>query len=170
MTDILEVTYKDIANVFGVSTNAVKGHTKESKSVYLASGWFTPGQERRVKNAEVVLKSHGLDVFSPREHQFGDIVPMNSPEWREMTFRNDVHAIHETDFMFAIYDEMDSGTMWEIGYAYAIGKPIILFNESEDTVNLMQTESIQAYLTNWYEVVNYDFDRMPYVQFTGNVH
>ncbi|PEM65303.1 nucleoside 2-deoxyribosyltransferase [Bacillus pseudomycoides] len=138
------------------------------KKVYLASGWFNENQERRVAEAERVLRGLGLEVFSPRENQCEE-AEFGSKEWRELVFDNDINHIDWADFVFAIYDEEDAGTCMEIGYAYATGKPILVFNEQEKTLNLMITDSLTAYFESFEDVKAYDFKVMKHIPYTGSV-
>lgn len=138
------------------------------KKVYLASGWFNENQERRVAEAERVLRGLGMEVFSPRENQCGE-AEFGTKEWRELVFDNDINHIDWADFVFAIYDEEDAGTMMEIGYAYATGKPILVFNEQEKTLNLMISDSLTAYFESFEDVKAYDFKAMKHVPYTGSV-
>lgn len=114
-----------------------------------------------------ILDSKGLEVFSPKEHQnkhleFGTI------EWRKATFKNDVDHIDWCDCVVAIicqgnYD--DSGTAWELGYAYATNKPVILVNLTGEAINLMIADSLHALITSYDELKDYDFNelkRIPY--------
>jgi nucleoside 2-deoxyribosyltransferase len=113
------------------------------QKVYLASGFFTEKQYKAVERAEKFLRSKGFEVFSPREHQFEDI-PFGTKEWRAAVFDNDVNHILWADFVFAILDEkMDEGTLWELGYAFAHGKPIVLFNDSTNGKTSKNTTSKQ---------------------------
>lgn len=140
----------------------------KGKKIYLASGWFNENQEKRLSKAEEVLRGMGFDVFSPREHQFKEYV-YNTQPWRDVVFKNDVDNVKDADFIFAIYDETDSGTMFEIGLAYAIGKPIFVFHEKEEYCNLMISESLQAYFKTWEDVQNYDWTTCPFIRFEGEV-
>jgi len=141
---------------------------KKYNKIYLAGGWFNENQERRIEEAEKVLRGLGFDVFSPREHQ-NEHLEFGTKEWREATFDNDIKHVHWSDFVVAIYDEEDAGTMMEIGVAYAIGKPILVFHEGEDIVNLMITDSLTGYFKNWEEVKEYDFQTMKHKPYTGEV-
>ncbi|MFP7487249.1 nucleoside 2-deoxyribosyltransferase [Priestia filamentosa] len=140
----------------------------EGKKIYLASGWFNENQERRLKKAEEVLREMGFEVFSPREHQFLEY-SYNSQPWRDVVFENDVDNVHKADFIFAIYDETDSGTMFEIGLAYALGKPIFIFHEAEEYCNLMISESLNAYFKSWDQVKHYDWKTCPVIRYEGTV-
>ena len=92
-------------------------------------------------------------------------------EWRKATFKSDVDAIDECDVMVAIncegnYD--DAGTMWEIGYAYATKKPVVLFNNTEKTINLMIADSLHSLITSYDELKEYDFntlEKKPYLNY-----
>lgn len=136
--------------------------------IYLASGWFNPNQERRVAEAEEVLNGLGFDVFSPRKHQHPHLKYM-SKEWRQATFKSDVDHVEWCDVIFAVYDEEDSGTMWEIGYAFKTGKPIVIFHETGGYVNLMISDSLRAYLTTWKQVKEYDFMNLPEIPYEGEI-
>ena len=48
-------------------------------------------------------------------------------EFNETVFRHCIHAVSEADAMLCILEgpDVDSGTCIEMGYAYALGKPII---------------------------------------------
>ncbi|WP_214796492.1 MULTISPECIES: nucleoside 2-deoxyribosyltransferase [unclassified Exiguobacterium] len=137
---------------------------------YLAAGFFNERQLADVKAVEAILEENGMDYFSPRQHQFEEL-EFGSLEWRYATFDNDVEHIREADVMVAIIDEAyDSGTVWEIGYAYSIGVPIILVDVTgSNKANLMLTESVTAYLHGLAELSLYDFSKRHAVQFEGEV-
>lgn len=137
------------------------------KKIYLASPFFNVVENERVDKVKEILDSKGLEVFSPKEHQnkhleFGTI------EWRKATFKNDVDHIDWCDCVVAIicqgnYD--DSGTAWELGYAYATNKPVILVNLTGEAINLMIADSLHALITSYEELKDYDFNelkRIPY--------
>lgn len=127
--------------------------------IYLASPFFNPAEIERVDKVKEILDSKGLEVFSPKEHQSPDL-EFGSKEWREKTFHNDVGHINWCDCVVAIicngnYD--DSGTAWELGYAYATGKPVILVNFTGEAINLMIADSLHALITSYEELKDYDF-------------
>lgn len=136
--------------------------------IYLAGGWFNEEQEKRITTFEKVLRDSGHEVFSPRENQHEEYT-FGTEAWRTATFNGDVEAIDWADVIFAIYDQEDAGTMFEVGYAYATETTIVLFNESEKVVNLMLSDSCFAYLQTVEEVAAYDFDQPVRVPFAGEV-
>jgi nucleoside 2-deoxyribosyltransferase len=111
--------------------------------IYLAGPLFTTAE--RAFNAELSqgLENLGHVVWLPQE---------NEPRKRDrrVIFETDVLGINQNEVVVANMDgsDPDSGTSWECGYAYAKGKPIILFrtdfrcsNEGGALFNLMLTES-----------------------------
>ncbi|MEX3713402.1 nucleoside 2-deoxyribosyltransferase [Cytobacillus horneckiae] len=133
--------------------------------IYLASPFFdVDGREEtvHVKKAEEVLRALGHEVFSPRENQLPEL-EYGSFEWRTNVFRSDIKHIQWADIVFAIvgdnYD--DTGTSFEAGYAFGIGKPFMVFNPTGNIINLMLTDSLHAYFEDWNEVARYDFNMLP---------
>ncbi|MDT0150021.1 nucleoside 2-deoxyribosyltransferase [Priestia aryabhattai] len=137
--------------------------------IYLASGFFDDFQNKHVTSAEDYLRSKGFEVFSPREHQ-NEQLEFGSKEWRQATFDNDVNHIVWCDFVFAILDDkMDEGVLWEIGYAHAIGRPVVLLDLSNRVINLMVSDSITAYLEDWDDAYSYDLKTLRHKPYTGEV-
>ena len=141
-----------------------------SKKIYLASPFFNEEETTRLEKVRDILRGKGLDVFVPMEQQHKHL-EFGSTEWRKATFKNDVDHIDWCDIVVAIncqgnYD--DAGTMWEIGYAYATKKPVILFNNTDKTINLMVADSLHSLITSYDELQEYDFNKLekrPYLNY-----
>ncbi|WP_316571808.1 nucleoside 2-deoxyribosyltransferase [Neobacillus sp. YIM B06451] len=128
------------------------------KRVYLASPFFNEKEIRYVEQVEEILAEKGLSVFSPFRHtgeaEFG------SRQWSIETFMDDIKHIKWAEVVVAIYHGFysDSGTAWELGYAYATDKPVILVHVGENS-NLMVHEGAHANIT-LEELKEYDFGQM----------
>jgi nucleoside 2-deoxyribosyltransferase len=88
--------------------------------LYFAGPLFTTPE--RAWNAEVTaaLRDAGHEIFLPEEQEPGkDAAGI---------FATDVGGIDWADGLVAIVDgpDPDSGTSWEVGYAYGTGKPVVL--------------------------------------------
>ena len=88
--------------------------------LYFAGPLFTTPE--RTWNAEVAaaLRAAGHEVFLPQEWESGKDGPG--------IFATDVGGIDWADGLVAIMDgpDPDSGTAWEVGYAFGVRKPIVL--------------------------------------------
>lgn len=103
------------------------------KKIYLAGGWFTPHTKKIIDILEEELgKLEGATVYSPRRdgtkltpNQFGNV------EIRKKVFQDNVDNILNADFLVASLDGkdgyLDTGTVWEVGFASAHGIPVIGF-------------------------------------------
>lgn len=110
-------------------------------TVYLASPFFRPEQIERVEFIETTLENCGYTVFSPRKEFV--VKPNATSEDRKKGFTGNCEAIDKSDFILAVTDGKDMGTIWEAGYAFAKDKPILYFAETlgNNDFNLMLAES-----------------------------
>jgi nucleoside 2-deoxyribosyltransferase len=96
--------------------------------VYLASPFFNLGQRWLVDEARRCLTELGLEVFSPI-HDVG-------PGPAHLVGPADIQALEECDRVFAILDGLDAGTVFEVGYARAQGKPVYALAQAVSEENL----------------------------------
>lgn len=96
------------------------------KKFYLASPFFTEKQRDTVCKVANILRAAGHEVFVPMEHKIEDAWSYSPEEWAEKVFLMDLEAIRACDEMIALYYGLnsDTGTAFEIGYAYASLIPI----------------------------------------------
>jgi len=90
--------------------------------VYLAGPFFNIAQLWLVEESRIALSAMGLRVFSPY-HEIGlgaahDVAPQ------------DIEALKNCRVLFALVDGLDPGTLFEVGYARAIEKPVIALASS----------------------------------------
>lgn len=100
----------------------------KQRVVYLAGPFFNMSQLWMVEETFSQLSSHGLKVFSPF-HEIGVGKP-------EEVVRQDIDAIAKGDGLFALLDGYDAGTLFEIGFARALNKPVTILITSKDRANL----------------------------------
>jgi len=91
--------------------------------IYLAGPFFTLSNLWMIEQARASLRNMGVAVFSPY-HEVGH-------GSAEDVVSKDLAAIDDVDAMLAIGDGMDSGTVYEVGYARAKGKPVVVYCENE---------------------------------------
>lgn len=95
--------------------------------IYLASPFFNAEEQVMYEEAIRILRSQGLNVFVPREHTIPNGWDMPNHTWGECVFSVDYLALAQCDVVvvlnFGMYS--DSGTAWECGCAYALGKTVV---------------------------------------------
>ena len=153
-----------------------------SKSIYLAGGWFNSTQQHDLEVATQVLTLDNDSVgyiHVPLLHQYKDTTIDNDPqgifggyEWSTETFKADITAMQLADVIVALYDsnEPDSGTSWEQGYMYALGKPIVLVDvNATKPVNLMDAKGLTYHCESWEELLTLDFNSIMPKPYAGEV-
>lgn len=89
----------------------------ESASVYIAAPFFTIAERWLVDLCRTALLDLGANVFSPF-HDVGWGPP-------ELVVPSDLAGLRQADSVLALLDGHDSGTMYEVGHAAALGIPIV---------------------------------------------
>lgn len=100
--------------------------------VYLAGPFFDMARLWLVDEARRCLAQSGLKVFSPL-HEVGHGPASEVAE-------RDIEAIKNCDLMFALVDGLDAGTMFEVGYARALGKPVYALAQAVKPEDLKMLE------------------------------
>jgi nucleoside 2-deoxyribosyltransferase/hydroxymethylpyrimidine/phosphomethylpyrimidine kinase len=90
--------------------------------VYLAGPFFNIAQRWLVEESRLALQGMGLRVFSPL-HDIGlgsgrDVAPQ------------DVEGLKRCRAILALVDGLDAGTIFEVGYARSLEKPVVALAES----------------------------------------
>ena len=93
--------------------------------VYLAAPLFTEAETEYNKKIANILTGYAMEVYLPQES--GDSAHTRDESSQNEIFHKNLEAIDNADIIISIIDgaDADSGTSWEIGYAYAKGKKII---------------------------------------------
>lgn len=115
--------------------------------VYFASPFFNEEQVEREESLKSLLRKEGFDVFSPKEacHLQSD-APF---EDQLKVFSENIESIQDSHFVFAVTDGKDMGTIWEAGYAFGLGIPVVYFAETvRGKFNLMLALSAKGVITS----------------------
>jgi nucleoside 2-deoxyribosyltransferase len=117
------------------------------KTVYLAAPLFSEAECDFNLKLRDELISAGFKVFLPQEDS-NNVKDMLDRQ--EIIFDKNLKGIENSDMLIAVIDgaDVDSGTAWEIGFAFAKGKPVFGLRTDfrtlgiEGTVNLMIERSV----------------------------
>ena len=96
--------------------------------VYLASPFFNDEENNVYQNVINILRNQeNIDLFVPKEHTIPNAWDLSNRVWAENVFAVDILGIQKADVVVVINHGMysDSGTAWECGYAYALGKKVV---------------------------------------------
>lgn len=123
--------------------------------IYLATPIEKEGSYERT-SAELVankLKAMGHAVFCPWEMHIPHAWDYPNATWGAMVFSRDTAKIEECDWVVAIsYGRKGSaGHVWEMGYAYGIGKKILILEDEHVKANSLMV------LNGCYASIRMDF-------------
>lgn len=117
------------------------------KTVYLAAPLFSEAECDFNRKLRDEIISAGFKVFLPQEDS-NNIKDMKDRQ--KIIFNKNLKGIENSDILVAVIDgaDVDSGTAWEIGFAFAKGKPLLGLRTDfrtlgiEGRVNLMIERSV----------------------------
>ena len=102
------------------------------------------------------LMGYNIEIFSPF-HNIGRGLASE-------VVHKDIEGINQSKVMLAALDGLDSGTIFEIGYARAKNIPVVIYveNESEEDLKMMEgtgcdiesNYTTAIYKTIWYALEN----------------
>lgn len=111
---------------------------KAGGRIYLAGPFRETGQRMLIDDARIHLRGLGMSVFSPI-HDIG-------PGGAELVVQQDLAAIRECDAVFAILNGSSPGTVFEVGYARALGKPVFCVTQNMRDVDLKLPRGAGAFV------------------------
>lgn len=133
---------------------------------YVAGPFFDPEQTSSIERLEKVLEEHGKKLFKPRfVSQIEEVGP-------EGCFADDIKGINSSKAVIANLMDEDAGTMFEIGYAHALGMPVYGYFDGltpMDRVNLMVAQAVEMVFAGPEDVAKYletgEHTEVDYIQF-----
>lgn len=111
-------------------------------NIYLAGPFRELGQRMMIDDAREQLRNLGMSVFSPI-HDVG-------PGTADVVVKQDLAAIAQCDAVFAILNGSSPGTVFEVGYARALGKPVFCVAQNMRDVDLKLPRGSEAHLHDDY--------------------
>ncbi len=132
-------------------------------NIYLAAS-LSQNKRQDMYNALELLRKRGFEVYAPIEHFIENAWDWPNDEWGLQVFRNDVEAIKNCDLVVSLTWgrlQTSAGTTWEQGFAYGIGKKVILVEMTDNVQSLMVANGRYATIKGLDELKLYDFDNLP---------
>jgi nucleoside 2-deoxyribosyltransferase len=103
--------------------------------LFLAGPFFSDGETERLDRVKAALEAAGFETYSA--YHCNARINLDNARERTVRFRRLCTEIRKCNGLFAVLDGRDPGTIWEMGYAFAVGKPVIAFCESDPFFSLM---------------------------------
>lgn len=98
--------------------------------IYLASSLHTDELKRKIDKVVDFLRKKGETVYSPKDMKIENAWDLSNQDWAKQVYDNDIKALSKCDMVVCIYNGFNfaggTGTAWELGYAKATGKDIIV--------------------------------------------
>ncbi len=115
--------------------------------IYLAAPLFSEAEKWFNCQLYEILTGGLFEVYLPQE--IGDDTHTRDTSAHARIFKSHMAALHAADAVVAVIDgpDADSGTSWEMGYASALGKPVVAIRTDfrmaghHELVNLMLEQS-----------------------------
>lgn len=137
------------------------------KKIYLACSFafsdntLTRKRQRIINKYAKNLRSRGFEVFVPHEHKIDSAREMSNFAWSKAVRDMDVfNLINNADYVVLLTfgkTGNNGGVCWEAGFAYGIGKPIIIVKQNKKVESFMMMFSCSAILEGYQEFRSYDF-------------
>lgn len=123
-----------------------------NRHIYLAGPFFNDQQRDLISFFES-LETPNLPIYSPRTDGF--VLTPNAPQVdRQKIYNSNIEALSYCDFVLAVIDDFDTGTIWEMGYATGIGKEVVAYSDVPGRgLNVMLAGSAKAGFINGREEV-----------------
>lgn len=114
------------------------------RDVYIAGPLFTPAERAYLEQIDKLCNDLGLTTYLPhRDGGFPTLEANNA----QMVFNRDIEMLEHSKHVIAVLNgpDIDAGTSWELGFAYARKKELLGIREDRrgKMVNLMISASLR---------------------------
>ena len=106
--------------------------------IYLAGSCSSENRSLMMK-AKKYIEEFNFEVYAPFMLKIPNAWDYSQEEWAELVFKRDINELKSADCVIAITPgRMSSaGVNFEIGYAYGIGKPVYVLQNTNESTSLM---------------------------------
>ena len=132
--------------------NLSKELTRER--IYLAGPFFNGEQVATQMRMEILCERYQWPFFSPRLECL--VTKESSMEMRRQAFFMNVHSIRTCRLVLANVEGLDTGTIWEMGAAYAYNRKVVVYSpDPQRKLNLMLAQGADGFLAGWEAIGNF---------------
>lgn len=99
--------------------------SSKKRKIYLGGPFFSISERWLINESLAALHKLGNDVFSPM-HDVGISIDVCDENETKMLAEKDLKGLESCDVVLAVVPVLDAGTIFEIGYAVALKKKVIV--------------------------------------------
>ena len=132
--------------------------------VYLAAPLSQDKRDDMSKAVQILRENDMLEVYAPVEHTIPNAWNYPNNELGLMVFTEDIQAIQNSDFVVVLsYGRLTptAGAIWEAGYAFGIGKTVIVVEMTDEIMSLMVANGRYATVKGLEGLQDYDWNSLP---------
>lgn len=108
--------------------------------IYIATSLSPNRRPEAIKLAGLLRELENVEVYCPWEHEIEHAWDWPNHEWGLMVFEDDIRAIRQADWVVVLSwgrTGTTQGTAWEHGYAFGIGKKVLMVEMDGSIQSLM---------------------------------
>ena len=131
--------------------------------VFIAGPLFSQAERDFNLKVDEHLRKHGFETFLPQRDagKLDDFLAKEGERAYRTLFERDLNGLDRADVAVAILDgpDVDSGTAFEVGYAFSKGKPVIGLKTDmrvfarEEEVNNMLAQGVRKIVENFDDII-----------------
>jgi len=122
--------------------------------VYVAAPFFSDEQIDVVIRIESCLQRSGVVFYTPRsEGVLKDMTPEERADRMKYIFDKNIEMLDWCTHVVAFIDNYDTGTVFEMGYAFSAGKKIVTYTDNYYGINVMLNECIIGHCSSIHNIV-----------------
>jgi len=116
--------------------------------IYVAGPLFTSAERAYLEQIDRICREAGFSTYLPHR----DAGISSDAASREQCFKMDKAALDEVALIVAVLNgpDVDSGTAWEMGYAYARGIPVLSITDDKRLQQVPQSLNPMLYFSQKY--------------------
>lgn len=97
-----------------------------SKTLFLSSPLSTLAEQNLNTTVATIVRGAGYHCYVPQEH-----LPPGGGATSTQVFQHNITAVSKVDLVLGVLDKPGSGVVFELAYAYALGKQILVFRSDK---------------------------------------
>lgn len=135
--------------------------------IYLAASFafvepdIAKERKQIISEAASILRHRKYEVFVPHEHKIPGGESMSNYEWGLLVQQMDKQALVSSDWVVVLTfgkTGNNAGVAWEAGYAYGLGKNILIVKMNDTIESMMMWFSCTARIKGLNELKSFNFE------------